>query len=104
MNYQTDIDDILSTLKTSLEGSSDIASIKLEYLGRKGKINSLMSKIKDVPETERKSFGEKVNDTKLKVEELILKAEVEGQEHRGSQGRNRMAQRYVLRRACYGGR
>ena len=78
MNYQTDIDDILSTLKTSLEGSSDIASIKLEYLGRKGKINSLMSKIKEVPEKERKSYGEKVNETKLKIEEIILKAEEQG--------------------------
>jgi len=53
----------------------DIESLKIQYLGRKGIINDLFSNFKNVPNDQKKNYGQKINDLKVlvqtKYDELI---------------------------------
>ena len=55
----------------------DIESLKIQYLGRKGIINDLFSNFKNVPNDQKKNYGQKINDLKVlvqtKYDELILR-------------------------------
>lgn len=53
----------------------DLKNLKIEFLGKKGEINSLMGKIRDLPAKEKKKFGADVN--KLKV---FVVGEIENKE------------------------
>ena len=46
----------------------DIESLKIEYLGRKGIINDLFSNFKNVPNDQKKNYGQKINDLKVLVQ------------------------------------
>ncbi len=48
-------------------------SIRVEYLGKKGKISALMKRIKEIPPQERKEYGRAVNELKSFAEKLIAK-------------------------------
>ena len=43
---------------------SDLEELKIKYMGKKGSISELSSKIKDVPIEERKKYGKEVNEVK----------------------------------------
>ena len=43
---------------------SDLEELKVKYMGKKGSISELSSKIKDVPIEERKNYGKEVNEVK----------------------------------------
>ena len=43
---------------------SDLEELKIKYMGKKGSISELSSKIKDVPIEERKNYGKEVNEVK----------------------------------------
>jgi len=60
------------------KNSSEIEELRILYLGRKGKLNSLVTKIKDLKPDERKQFGVTLNDAKRTIENLLTdkKAEV----------------------------
>ena len=53
----------------------DIESLKIQYLGRKGIINDLFSNFKNLPNDQKKNYGQKINDLKVlvqtKYDELI---------------------------------
>ena len=49
----------------------DLENLEIKYLGRNGIINDLLAKIKDIPPTEKKLYGQKVNRQKSEIEELI---------------------------------
>jgi len=59
----------------------DLKNLKSEFLGKKGLVNSLMQKIKDLSDKEKKKFGAEVNVLKdfvnLKVEEFEKKFNLE---------------------------
>ena len=46
----------------------DIESLKIQYLGRKGIINDLFSNFKNVPNDQKKNYGQKINDLKVLVQ------------------------------------
>lgn len=68
------MDNILCELENDLKGIdtvSGINEIKSKYLGKKGSISLLSSKIKDLSNDEKKEFGKKVNEIKQKASKLL---------------------------------
>ena len=73
--------------KTMLEELSNVkdlknlSDLKVKYLGKKGIITELYSKMKEIPNEEKKEYGKKINDIKdlfnSKYEELKTKLEEE---------------------------
>ena len=55
----------------SAESMEDLNKIKVEFLGKKGKVSLLMKKIKEIPPEERKEYGKAVNELKKKIESMI---------------------------------
>ena len=48
-----------------------LESVRVAYLGKKGKLTNLMPKIRDIPVEERKEFGQSINALKTKIEQEI---------------------------------
>lgn len=55
----------------------DLRNIEVEYIGRKGKLTSVLRGIKDLPETERKEAGRLANQVKEELASLIEKKKLE---------------------------
>ncbi len=67
--------EILNTFISKLEKSKTLAAIELletEYLGRNGIINAQLQQIKDVEPSEKKEFGQQVNELKKEITEKLL--------------------------------
>ena len=47
-----------------VENLTDLNELKVKYLGKKGIITELNSKIKEIPNEEKKEYGQKVNALK----------------------------------------
>lgn len=68
------MDEILKEAKEkikSAESMEELNKIKVEFLGKKGKVSLLMKKIKEIPPEERKEYGKAVNDLKKMIESMI---------------------------------
>ncbi len=55
----------------SLKSLADLDSLKLEYLGRNGKINDLLKNITDIPGNQKKDYGKQINELKLEIAQSI---------------------------------
>lgn len=69
-----DIQEVTTLFKTHLHkivSSSELEKLKLEYLGRNGKINQLLKNIKNIEENKRKEYGANVNKIKHEIEVAI---------------------------------
>ena len=69
-----DLEQILNELKTSLENINDVNelnNLKALFLGKKGSISLLSSKIVELPVEERKTFGAELNKLKNEATSLI---------------------------------
>ncbi len=73
----------MENIKLQLQGELDnttsqeeLEKIRVSYLGKKGQISLLMQKLKDVPNEEKKEFGQAVNILKKYAEEVIGEAVV----------------------------
>jgi phenylalanyl-tRNA synthetase alpha chain len=69
-----DLKEILKELESKIKDVNDIKQLnelRVTYLGKKGSISMLSSKIKDLPLEEKKTFGSELNKTKVKATELI---------------------------------
>jgi phenylalanyl-tRNA synthetase alpha chain len=53
------------------KSSKELESIRVEFLGRKGKLTSLLKSIPSLPKEERKEFGKKCNELKALIENLL---------------------------------
>ncbi len=53
------------------ESLKELESIRIELLGKKGKIQSLMKRIKEIPPQERKEYGKTVNELKEYAQDLL---------------------------------
>ena len=68
------LENIIVELKKSLDSVntlSELNEVKAEYLGKKGYITSLYSKMRDLNNDEKKSFGAKINNLKVEVTSLL---------------------------------
>jgi len=55
----------------------NLEKIKIEYLGRKGKLTDILRGLKDLPEAEKKTLGALSNKIKTNLEDEFLKKETE---------------------------
>ena len=53
---------------------SDIEAIRVQYLGKKGLVTDLMKELKDVPNDQKKEYGQKINVIKKEAEDKIKDA------------------------------
>ena len=68
------LENIIVELKKSLDSVntlSELNEVKAEYLGKKGYITSLYSKMRDLSNDEKKSFGAKINKIKTEATDLV---------------------------------
>ena len=59
------MEDIKTEIKTAIEKVctlEELNEVRLNYIGKKGKITELRSKLKELPNEEKKDYGSKVND------------------------------------------
>ena len=56
---------------TNAKDLKDLNDIKVNYLGKKGEITTIMQSFKDMAVEERKKLGKLINDAKQSIEELI---------------------------------
>lgn len=56
---------------SQLKSVSDLDNLNIKYLGRNGLINKLIKKFKVIPGEQRKEYGQKVNQLKLLINQLI---------------------------------
>ncbi len=74
MNLREKLDSLTVSLTSelgqvlSLDG---IEKLRVEYLGRKGHIAELMTKLQELPKEERPQFGQAVNAVKVRITEAI---------------------------------
>lgn len=70
-------DDILSIKNQALaqimsaESASELEEIRIDYLGRNGKITNLIKNIKNLDASQKKQFGQTINEAKNSIESLI---------------------------------
>ncbi len=73
----------------SSDNSSEIEAFRIEYLGKKGFLNQFFAEFKNVPNEEKKDFGQAINTLKNTATEkvTVLKEALEGkQEEKGKYG------------------
>ena len=63
-----ELEDKLARVKTEQE----VLAIQLEYLGKKGILREIFAKVLELPDDQRKEQGEKVNNLKKELEEMIF--------------------------------
>ncbi len=68
------MEQILNELKQALSSahsSEAIEKLRVEFLGKKGKVAELMKNIKDLPGEEKPAYGQKVNEIKTQCEQCF---------------------------------
>ena len=77
MSTLTSIEETLTALDAEIEASTlesaeDIETFRIQFLGKKqGRITGLMKRIPEVEPTERRAFGQRVNELKAKAQTRI---------------------------------
>ena len=51
--------------------NDEINNLRIKYLGKKGEVQKLMKKIKEIPAKDRKEYGRHVNELKREIEEAL---------------------------------
>ncbi len=63
------IEEILSEVEEfAINTKEEVESFRLKFLSKKGKLTAIFSELKNIAPEERKAFGQKVNELKLKAE------------------------------------
>ena len=62
-------------LVTDVNSKEELEELRISYLGRSGKLTSLIKKFKDTPKVERAALGRSVNETKKAIEEELAHAQ-----------------------------
>src|SRR3989344_1921558 len=61
----------------SINSGAQLEAYRVKYLGRKSELTGLLRALKDLPASERKSFGEASNKLKIELEEVVAFKEKE---------------------------
>ena len=70
MNIEQIKEEYLSEIEKA-SSLNDITEIKNKYLSKKGKVSELMSKMKDIPNEEKASYGQSVNNLKTFISDHL---------------------------------
>ncbi len=76
---QEQLREVAERAKTDIaacQTNNDILNAKASYLGKKSLVNSLYTKLKDLPEEERPAFGQSINQLRSELEKLLAKREL----------------------------
>ncbi len=71
---QEKIDSLLKEIEekvTAIQTSAECQNLKVEYLGKSGKITELFRYMKEVPNDQKQTIGQILNSAKVKAESLI---------------------------------
>lgn len=71
------IDSLYSTFEAALKSAHDLKSLealKIAYLGKKGAVSGLMGQLREIPDDQKKLFGQKVNEFKEHVAQALENA------------------------------
>ena len=60
--------------KQTFASAEEVESFRIKYLGKKGVLNALFKEFKNVPNTDKKSFGQALNELKVSVESKVNKS------------------------------
>jgi len=74
------VDDVLPNLNNELKGTktlNELENIIIKYLGRNGLIHDLLTKIKNIDISQRKEYGQKINNIKNSINQLIEQKKTE---------------------------
>ena len=77
---QNKIKEIIDSAKEkigSAQSTQDCQNLKVELLGKSGKVTELFRFMKEIPNEQKKEFGQMLNNLKTEVESLISAKEVE---------------------------
>ena len=79
---------ILDVEKFQATTAEAVETFRIQYLGKKGILNDLFAAFKDVPNNEKKAFGQTLNELKNKTQEKIdvLKSALEDLEGQSGSG------------------
>ncbi len=61
-------------LINKVKSSDEIEQLRVEFLGKKGYVSSLMGQLKTVPNDKKKAFGQSVNELKQEIEKQLQEA------------------------------
>jgi phenylalanyl-tRNA synthetase alpha chain len=62
---------------SACQSPNDILNARAQYLGKKSFLNSLYSRLRELPQEERPAFGQAINDARGVIERLLAKKEQE---------------------------
>ena len=63
-------EDAIAKIKEAIDLPT-LDSIRVFYLSKKGEVSLMMGKLRDLPQEERPTFGQKVNEIKVQIENAI---------------------------------
>ena len=56
---------------SAVTATSEIEQLRIEFLGKKGSVSSLMQELRNVPNEQKKEAGQAINETKQFIETAI---------------------------------
>ncbi|MBR2761114.1 MAG: phenylalanine--tRNA ligase subunit alpha [Solobacterium sp.] len=74
------MEQVLSEARSAIESAASLDglnAVRIQFLGKKGSIQSLMAEMKNLPREEKPAFGQKVNDLKNEVSRRIEEKQAE---------------------------
>jgi phenylalanyl-tRNA synthetase alpha chain len=79
---------IVEVEKFQADSAESVEQFRIKYLGKKGVLNDLFLAFKDVPNQEKKAFGQNLNELKTKAQEKVdaLKESLEQKEESAGSG------------------
>lgn len=69
-----ELNNVLQEFNAELEKTTDIKALdelRVLYLGKKGKVTELMGKIREIPNEQKREYGQKINQVKTEIEKAI---------------------------------
>ncbi len=70
------INQVYQQLDTDVKGGTNFDEIKSKYLGKKGLITELLSKISEISDSEKREYGKEVNTLKKYAQEVLSQASI----------------------------